>query len=232
MPTQQLQVMVRNLRAECGHSLSVAQGVNQIDTLKYLLARTQEELWTAFVWPDLNVRGNTQMVPGQYLYPFPANMTYDMIRESWTADARSANWIELDYGIEEDRIAPDNTNTWRADPVQAWDVEGNQFRVWPTPQSGGNWVRFKGNRPLDPFTADADVSTLDATVIVLFCAADLLARAKAEDASTKQQKAQRHLAKLLGNKISAKIKNPTLGGGAPRQFRVGTLSRSSLNWYG
>jgi hypothetical protein len=31
--TQQLQVMVKNLRAECGHSLSVAQGTNQVDTL-------------------------------------------------------------------------------------------------------------------------------------------------------------------------------------------------------
>ena len=65
MHTEQLSVLVKNLRAEAGHSLSVAQGLNQVETLKYLCARTQEELWTAFVWPELTVRANVQMAAGQ-----------------------------------------------------------------------------------------------------------------------------------------------------------------------
>lgn len=228
MRTEQLSVMVKNLRAEAGHALSVAQGVNQYDTLKYLLARTQEELWTAFVWPDLIVRANVPMAAGQYIYPFPVSpvaMTYDMVRETWRATASSANWSELAYGIDEDKIQPDGTNTNRADPVQFWDVEGpNSFRVWPTPDSTGSNVRFKGMQQLAAFTADADVSTLDATSIVLFAAVEILARAKAEDASNKMQKAQRHITKVLGNKISAKNKVSTLGGGSP----VMRLRNSSL----
>jgi hypothetical protein len=216
MRTEQLQVMVKNLRAECGHSLSTAQGVNQEDTLKYLLARTQEELWTAFVWPDLIIRVDVTLAPGQYLYPFPANMTYDMVRSTWAATADSANWTELDYGIDEDQIEPGGDNTHRADPVQCWSVDGaSNFRVWPTPDQNGGWIRFKGMRQLAPFQANSDLSTLDATAIVLFTAADLLARAKAEDAAIKQQKAQRHLTKLLANKISAKSKVTVLGGGSP-----------------
>jgi len=216
MRTDQLLVMVKNLRSEAGHSLSVAQGVNQVDTLKYLLARTQEELWTAFVWPDLVIRADTQMSPGQYLYNFPATLSYDMIRETWASGASSGSWDTLDFGIDEDKIVPGTgTNTNRADPVQLWDIEGSQFRVWPTPDSNGSWVRFKGNKALAPLIADTDVSTLDATVIVLFAAAELLARAKAEDAAGKMQKAQRHLQKLLANKISAKMKVATLGGGSP-----------------
>jgi hypothetical protein len=217
--TQTLSVMVKNLRAEAGHALSVAQGVNQYETLKYLLARTQEELWTAFVFPDLMIRANVAMAAGQYVYTFPTTpvaMSFDMIRETWTAQSGSTSWDELPYGIDEDCIRPDNSNTSRADPVQAWDVEDtSNFRVWPTPDTTGGTVRFKGQRELAPLLADSDVCTIDATAIILFCAADLLARAKAEDATVKMQKAQRHLTKLLGNKISAKRKVGSLGGGAP-----------------
>ena len=39
--------------------------------------------------------------------------------------------------------------------------------------------------------------------------------AKPEDAATKMQKAQRHITKVLGNKINAKNKVSTLGGGTP-----------------
>ena len=202
MRTQQLSVMVKNLRSEAGHALSVAQGTNQYETLKYLLARTQEELWTAFVWPDLIVRANVAMAAGQYLYPFPVSpvaMTYDMVRETWVAAAGSTSWSELPYGIDEDLIKPDGTSTSRADPVQFWDVSGpDTFRVWPTPDTVGVNVRFKGQQQLAAFTADSDSCTVDATAIILFCAADLLARAKAEDATVKMQKAQRHLTKLLG----------------------------------
>lgn len=219
MRTQQLSVMVKNLRAECGHALTVAQGVNQYETLKYLLGRTQEELWTAFVWPDLIVRADVALTAGQYIYPFPVTpepMTYDMIRETWTAVADSTSWQMLSFGIDEDMIQPGGDNTQRSDPVQSWDVEGpNSFRVWPTPDVSGSYLRFKGMQQLATFTADSDSCTVDATAIILFTAADLLARAKAEDAATKMQKAQRHIAKVLGNKISAKNKVSTLGGGAP-----------------
>lgn len=229
MRTEQLSVMVKNLRAEAGHALSVAQGINQYETLKYLLARTQEELWTAFVWPDLTVRADVAMAAGQYVYPFPTTpvpMTYDMVRETWAAQTGSASWCPIVYGIDENFIQPGTgANTVRADPVQAWDVEGpSSFRVYPTPNSNNGWIRFKGNQQLGPFVADSDLSTLDATLIELFAAAELLSRAKAEDAAGKMQKAQRHLSKLLGNKISAKMKITTLGGGAPATWQRDPLA--------
>jgi hypothetical protein len=214
MATQQLQVMVKNLRSEAGHALSVSQGVNQVETLKYLLARTQEELWTAFVWPDLVIRVDVPMSPGQYIYPF-TTVSFDMVRSVWMANATSNNWTEIDYGIDENKIKSDNTNSDRADPPQYWDIEGTSFRIWPTPDSDLYAVRLKGQKQLNPFLADADVSTLDATCITLFAAAEILARAKAEDAPGKMQKAQRHLQKLLGNKISAKSKVVALGSGSP-----------------
>lgn len=211
MATDQLQNMVRALRAEAGHSLGVATGQNQLETLKYLIKRTQIELWTAFVWPDLKLRYNVPMIPGLYHYDFPPSMGFDQIRESWWAQASSAEWWQVGYGINEGMIRGDGANSASGDPVQYWDTdEGGQIRVWPTPSSAG-FLRLVGNQALAPMVADSDVSTLDATLIVLFTASELLARSKAEDAAMKLQKAQRHLAKLLGNKISAKMKISTLG---------------------
>ena len=89
MATQQLSVMVKNLRSEAGHALSIAQGTNQYETLKYLLARTQEELWVAFVWPELSGRADIAMVAGQFLYPFPASpvVTFDMVRQAFATSS-------------------------------------------------------------------------------------------------------------------------------------------------
>ena len=162
MATAQLQVMVKNLRAECGHSLSVAQGVNNAETLKYLLSRTQEELWTAFVWPELKLRVAISLATGQYSYPYHADMPYDCIRETWTAPAGSAegtHWTPVEYGIDvEDMILPDGTNSERDDPPVYWDADGPaNFRIWPTPNTSTR-LRFVGQKRLNPLVADSDVS--------------------------------------------------------------------------
>jgi hypothetical protein len=62
---------------------------------------------------------------------------------------------------------------------------------------------------------DSDLSTLDATLLALFVAAELLARAKSEDAPMKLQKAQKYALSLLSNSTTAKRKVSTLGTQAP-----------------
>ena len=213
--TQTLQEMVSNLRAEAGHSLSVAQGINTEQTLKYLLKRTQEGLWTAFTWPELMLRDDRPMSAGQYDYDYGVNLKFDMIREAWAAQPGSAAWTPVSYGIGEDLLnAGSGLNSTSSDPVQAWEANGDRFRVWPTPVSGG-WLRFKGNRELQPLVSNGDRCTLDATLIILYAASELLARSKSEDAANKLQKAQQHLQKLQGNQVSAKNKVSTYGARSP-----------------
>jgi hypothetical protein len=208
------------VRAEAGHSVLTAQGQNVIDVLKYLLKRAQLELWTAYQWPTLMLSGDTQMAAGQFLYAYPANFDFEMIRKSYTAPANSTNWRDLVYGFDESYIKPGGANSQSGDGPQFWRPELNQFRIWPTPISTNNWVRFRGMKPLGAFIADADVSTLDAMAIVLFVAAELLARAKAEDAANKLKKAQNHLLAVLGNTVSAKRRVATLGSSASWQQPV------------
>jgi hypothetical protein len=215
--TQTLLEMVSNLRAEAGHSLATAQGVNTEATLKYLLKRTQEELWAAFVWPELMIRDDRTLNPGAALYGYSVDLKFDAIRDAYSSHPGSASWSHVGYGINEDKLeAGTMTNTSSSDPVQLWEAAGpTQFRVWPTPYASGAILRFKGNRELQPLVANADSSTLDATCIILFAASELLARSKAEDAANKLQKAQRHLTKLLGNQVSGKNKISTYGTSSP-----------------
>jgi hypothetical protein len=222
--TQTLQEMVSSLRAEAGHSTSVAQGLNSEPTLKYLLKRTQEELWTAFVWPELIVRDDRPLVNGTYLYSYGVDLKFDAIREAWASSPSSATWSMVGYGIGEEKLLPGvgGANSASSNPVQLWESAGVQFRVWPTP-TGSAWLRFKGNRELQPLVSNSDSSTLDATCIILFAASEMLARSKAEDAANKLQKAQRHLTKLLGNQVSAKNKVSTYGARGPTSSQRSTI---------
>src|SRR6187397_936830 len=124
MLTQTLQEMVANLRSECGHSLNVAQGTNAVATLQYLLRRTQEELWTAFVWPELQLRVDVPVTPGTYLYNYDIRMQFDSVREAWAANGSASSWSRVDYGISEDKRTPGTlTNTSQGDPVRFWESE-------------------------------------------------------------------------------------------------------------
>jgi len=220
MQTDTLTNCVYALRAEAGHSLSATQGQNIIDVLKYLLKRAQQELWTSYQWPTLMQSGDVQMVPGQYVYNYPSPFDFEAVRATYSAATNSSDWLPTPYGFDETYIMPGGANSQSGDGVQFWRPELAQFRVWPTPVTNGWWVRFRGMKPLGVFLNDNDPSTLDAMAIVLFTAAELLARAKAEDAANKLKKAQNHLLSLLGNSISAKRRTATLASSSYRRMPV------------
>jgi hypothetical protein len=228
MATATLSVLVRNVRAEAGHSLAVSQGFNSVDTLKYLIARTEFELWTAFQWPTLTIRAQIDLVPGQYTYDYHPSLSFDQIREAYYLQDGSSAFQVLDYGLPESCIKSDGTNSTTGVP-KLWEdsSQDGKFRIWPTPSTAGH-VRFKGMTPLKQLVNDDDVCTLDPTLITLFASAELLARAKSEDASAKLQKAQRHLMKLLGQKVSAKHKVSTMG--ASRRSAAFTRLRPGIDY--
>lgn len=207
---------VRALRAEVGHSLSTVQGQNIVDTLKYLLQRTQYDIWLEYQFPPLKSRADVGLVSGQYLYAWPDPLQFELVREVWTAQTGAAQWTPLDYKIPENLIMAGGDNSQAGTPPQFWDVAGpTQFRVWPTPSADSQWVRFLYQAPLAPFLADTDMSTLDSTVIVLFAAAGVLARTKAEDAALKLKQAQALAAAMMGRMVTSKRKTSTLASGPP-----------------
>lgn len=211
MATSTLGNLVTAVRAECGHALTATQGVNALETIKYLIERTQYELWTSFQWPQLIIRRDILTDIGQHAYQYPAEIDYDQVREMWYYPVNSTRGFKIEFGVPEECITVDNANTREGPTPMYWDVyDENRFRVWPTSSEQGT-IKVKGMRHLNPLVDNTDYCTLDPTLIVLRVAEELLTRAKSADAQSKGQAFQRHLQKLLGNKVSAKMKVSTFG---------------------
>jgi hypothetical protein len=218
MQTATMLQLIDMVRAEAGHSLMTSQGLNSVESLKHLIRRTEYELWTAFRWPMLTIRKDLVITKGQPSLSFPVDMDLEQIFEVfWMADG-STNWTKMGFGVPEDGILPDGaaSRTQASNSLQLWDVYFNQttgqnmIRVWPTPTQNGH-IRLKGQRLLNATPDDTDYCTLDSITISLFVAAELLARAKADDAASKMQKAQRQLLKLRARLVDDKQKVTTYG---------------------
>lgn len=223
MATASLGDLVLATKAEAGHALSASQGLNALDTIKHIIKRTEYELWTAFTWPELIKRWDIQVVPGMTEYLYPAELQFDQIRQAFWAPRNAVTWSPVEYGIPEDGHLPYEVAPVTGAAVQFWETKaGNPplIRVWPQPSRDG-YFRIKGMTPLNTMCDDCDHCTLDPVAITLFAATELLQRAKSADAPSKEQKAQRHLTKLLGNKVSAKNKVSTFGAQRSTEFNSG-----------
>jgi hypothetical protein len=105
-------------------------------------------------------------------------------------------------------------------------MNNDQMEVWPVPAQAG-FLRVIGRRALKPLVDDTDVSTLDGTLLVLFVAADILARQKSEDARVKLTAAQRYLRNLARRQTANKRTPFILGGG---MISTSRLPRPGLDY--
>lgn len=209
----QFSALIDQLRAEIGASTNVSMGVNTLPNLKQTLRRTQERLWFDFDWEFAYIERDEQLIDGERYYTFDADIDFNRIRAAYVRYGQI--WREVDYGITPAEYNQSNPDLgMKQDPVRRWrHWEGNQFEVWPVPSSSEMVLRFRAIKKLPALIEDSDVALLDDNLIVLFAAAELLARAKSEDASAKLNSANAHYAKLKG--LGLKTEVFTLGGGLP-----------------
>lgn len=109
-------------------------------------------------------------------------------------------WLELDYGIGSKEFNYLNSDQPGIimDPVQRWRWSGQtQFEIWPI-NSTATKIRFTGQRVVNPLVVAGDLCTLDDQTIVLFVAADILAKGKQPDAELILRQAQERLARQRG----------------------------------
>jgi hypothetical protein len=195
--------LIDDVRAESGHSLQANLGTAMREVLIKVIQRQQRRLWEDFDWPFLRVDRDIAAQAGQRYYDFPADLTLERLERvefKW-AD----RWQQLTYGIgpaEYDQFDSDrDVRSW---PVYRWkEAENNQVEIWPIPSQNGDspsdgLIRFTGIRTLRPLVDQADRADLDDTLLVMFSAAEILAREKASDASLKLQLAEAHYRRLKG----------------------------------
>jgi hypothetical protein len=212
----QLRDLIRGVRAETGKSLNVAHGIAERDSIVYQIQQKQEWLYYNFDWASLDTKAPLTTVAGTDLYNFPATLAFDFVNAVSCSDDGLTGFCPVKYGIgpNEYNCTPKGTQGW---PVQAWQVDpanapNTQFSVWPVPSKVGTLL-FQGRAALRPLIADDDVSTLDGTLIVLFVAADILARNKAEDAAKKLGDARVHMRNITRRQGANKRAPFILGGG-------------------
>lgn len=197
----QLQELVAQLRAETGRSQSVAVGTSELDNLKHQLRRMQVLLYDDYAWPFLRIERTVTLSAGQRYYDFPADLNYDRIE---CVKFKYNNiYTLLERGISfDDYSVYDSGDGDRSSPALKWDLKntgsGEQLEIWPIPNEAGT-VHFFGTKSLSAMTQDDDRADLDDLLIVLFCAAEILARQKSPDAKTKMDLANARLLRLRAN---------------------------------
>ncbi|MBI2240295.1 MAG: hypothetical protein HYU59_05765 [Magnetospirillum gryphiswaldense] len=204
---QTLISLLDDLRAECRLSLNPAHNAQVRDGQVKHLRRTQAWLWEDFDWPHILVERQVPLQAGQRLYDPPEGMVIDRITRM---EVRyGGRWVPLNPGIGAQEYAQwDSELGQRAWPVQRWRIyEDEQIEVWPIPDQNAEadtlegTVKVSGIRSLNPLVADDDRCDLDARLIVLYTAAEILAAAGSKDAELKLTNANKLYAKLRGKLV-------------------------------
>lgn len=200
---KQLLSLIAQLRAETGRTQNVAVGVDEVENLKVVLQRTQELLYEEYEWPHLRVQRTIPLVAGQRHYDLPADLNFDRIQDVKMKYNNVYVDVERGINLEDYSIYDSNASTpERSFPVIKWDIRHTgsteQLEAWPIPNQSATLYLF-GTKKLADLIQEADTAELDDRLIVLFAAAEILARQKSNDAKNKLSQAERRLAMLRRN---------------------------------
>lgn len=200
---KQLLSLIAQLRAETGRTQNVAVGVDEVENLKVILQRNQELLYEEYEWPHLRVQRTISLVAGQRHYDMPSDLNFDRIQD--VKLKYSGVYTDIERGISFDDYSIYDSNASppeRSFPTLKWDVRdtgsGEQIEVWPIPSQAATLYMF-GTKALSNLIQESDTADLDDRLIVLFSAAEILARQKSNDAKNKLSQAERRLMMLRRN---------------------------------
>lgn len=237
----QLLKLVEMLREEVSRATSVAVGNDDLAGLKNKLSRTQEVLYDEYDWPFLQeVFPAKTLQAGERYYDFPDGMNPERISDNDNPDdpgvviwySNLPRPIQRGIGFREYAIYNSDAGV-RQEPALAWDVRwtgtSEQFEIWPIPVSNTTTIQFKGVRTLRPLISDSDVCDLDDQLIVLFSAAEILARQGSASAPGVATLATRRLARVKGrSKAATKTYRMGMGdGNQDQRFPIVVHARST-----
>ena len=209
--------LVRMTRVEAGRSSNPAMGVNDQETVKYVINRTQQELYFKFDWPGNIVDRDVLLIDGGRYYDYPADLQFEDINVMWVLV--NTVYDKVEYGI-----GPAEWRIWNSDqgfkswPTQKWlhNPDMNKFELWPVPdgnaQAQASYVRMRGTRTVAPLINDSDMCVINGYLLALYAAAELLARDGSKDAGLKLTKAE-GLRHRMGVRQTSHKRRPFIMGG-------------------
>ncbi len=205
------------LKAELGYSLVSGVATADDQTLYRLLDNEQKRLAADFDWAFLDKYTDVAAGVGSRNLTLPT----DIVFERPVRVERKFNllWQDIEHGITDaDYNISDSDLARTMDPIRKWRLksDGTTFEVWPIP-STAQTVRFHGQRTITSLqTAGAYDPTktldLDDLLVVLFVAANRLARAKQADAQIMLTRANDRLQMLRASGPPITQREVILGG--------------------
>lgn len=193
------------LNGELGNS--TATNVARDAELTVLLSNKQKQMASEYNWPFLERRWNAACASGVQFVGLP---TMDDLGDTSAIDFEKPVLVEVlwntyytpvEYGIGSEQYNTlDFARGQQSDQIQRWRMNANvnevtsanTYEVWPVPVTA-QVMRFTGQRTLKALAVAADTADLDDMLLVLFVAAEKLARTKQADAALKMQAATRRL---------------------------------------
>jgi len=214
-----LAILINDLRSEIGHSLEPNLGKSTRDVLVNVLQRTQRRLWDDYAWPFLRIQRDLTISSDQRYYDLPSDIVFERIER--VEFKHGDYWEKMEYGIGADQYNQyDSDRGITSSPIQRYDTyENNQIEMWPIPavnstdSTKNGMVRLHGIKNLGGLINETDKADLDDQLIVLYGAAEMLARQKQADSQNKLAQAQAHYSRLKAR--LAKTETFVIGGGEP-----------------
>ena len=215
-----LSTLRKEVQMEAGLSTKASHAVQSTERLNHLINRVERVTYAMDDWPSLEIEEEVSVVADAQFVSLPTGMTFAMINDVWVA--YGDDWIRLSHGIgiAERSIYPD---TARASPIMRWEIRapGNvDFEVWPR-SAQIETLRFTGMQILGGMLKDGDTCVIDADILVLRCAAELLAKDDKADAGIKLETARSLTASLLKRLGPNKKDSINLGHRKGRTLRPG-----------
>ena len=193
------------LNGEIDEELDETISAAGIDTKNQKLNNQQAFLGNQHTYLRGKVRVSLPLNIGQQYYNLPAGIDFDHLDKPQYTTVSGFRY-EVYFGIDQPEY-----NVYRSDlgvqatPCLRWDFVnvGGVLKIeaWPIP-STMQTLEFSGLLPLTQMVNDTDTCVIDDMALVLFTAAEMLAKAQQADAPAKLAKAQAYLSSIRSGKPS------------------------------
>ena len=213
-------VLRQMLKAEIGDEMS--ETVTTANDARYNRLLSNQQIWLvskdAWLLPG-KVRKDVALTAGTRLYALPTGIDLQQLAQPAHVKLDDLRfWLE--FGITQEQYNTlDPAQDMRSDPIFRWDIVDDsgtrKIEVWPLPASDQTLI-FEGRPELGALSSDSHTCVVDDLLLVLFTAAEILARQKQGDAQAKLAKANDRLNWLKGNRPSEFEKFSLRGAGATR----------------
>jgi len=152
------------------------------DRLRQLINRVERQMASENDWPTQKYEIATVIAANTKRHDLPAGVTIKSIRTIHVAFGDQWLPVAKGVGAAERSVYSD---TMRASPAMRWDIDADypgMIEVWPIAAENQTLV-FRGQYEVGTMQDENDVCTLDADVIVLRVASQILGRDRQEDAA-------------------------------------------------